>query len=150
MSVCTLPRQDVCIHTVQKEVHGLRKGFLSKMVRSELNMLLPRSLVLDLAVYLATLPLYGFGAQIPLGLALGTAAMTLNITLLGYASEHAVERPVKQAKRYMFSFYLLRMCVMGAAIVAGFKISLFEPVTVCLPLFYPKVIYTVRALRKKY
>ena len=75
------------------------------MVNDELNMLFPRSLMIDLVIFLATLPLYGFGWEIPLGLTLGTAAMLLNITLLGYASERTVERPLKQAKRYMFSFY---------------------------------------------
>lgn len=128
----------------------MRIRFLSKMVNNELDMLLPRTLVIDLVIYLATLPFYGFTAEIPAGLALGTLAMLVNITLLGYASEHTVERPLKQAKRYMFSFYLIRMTIMGAAIVAGFKLPWTNPAAVCLPLFYPKVIYTVRALRKKY
>lgn len=116
------------------------------MVNDELNMLILPSLAADLVIFLASLPLYGFGCQIPLGLLLGTFSMLLNITLLGYASERTVERPLKQAKRYMFSFYLLRMALMGAAIVAGFKCSFLSAPAVCVPLFYPRVIHTVLAV----
>jgi uncharacterized membrane protein len=119
------------------------------MVRNELRILLPRAAAIDIVIVLATLPIYGLGCEIPLGLLLGTAAMTVNITLLGYASEHCVERPLKQAKRYMFSFYLLRMVILGTAIVMGFKLSFLNSVAVCLPLFYPKVIYTVRAIVRR-
>lgn len=128
----------------------MRRRFFSKMVEDELKVLIPPSLAADLAVFLLSLPFYGFGAEIPLGLALGTAAMTVNIILLGHACRNTVERPLKQAKRYMFMFYLLRMAVLGCAVVAGFKLSVLNPAAVCLPMFYPKVIYTVRALRKKY
>lgn len=116
------------------------------MVNKELNFLAPKALIIDLVIFAATLPLYGLGISIPLGLLTGTAAMLINITLLGYASERAVERPLKSAKRYMFSFYLIRMCIMGAAIVAGYRLPFINGVCVCLPLFFPKVIYTVNAV----
>lgn len=126
------------------------RRFFSKMVEDELKVLIPPSLAVDLCIFLASLPFYGFGAEVPLGLLLGTAAMTVNIILLGYASRNAVERTLKRAKRYMFFFYLLRMTILGAAITAGFKISFLNPAAVCLPMFYPKVIYTARAIMKKY
>lgn len=113
------------------------------MVNDQLNFLLPYSLIADAVIFLASLPLYGLNTEVPLGLLLGTAAMTANITLLGYSSERAVEKNKKAAKRYMFFFYLVRMTVMGAAMVIGFKFSAVNAAAVCIPLFYPKVIYTV-------
>ncbi len=127
----------------------MRIGFLGKEENNELKMLFPRALIIDAAIYLVTLPFYGFTAEIPLGLLLGTAACFLNLIILGFACSHAVERPLKAAKRFMFTFYLIRMTLLGAAIVAGFEISFINPVCVCIPLFYPKAIYTVRALCKK-
>ena len=73
---------------------------LSPMINKELSFLLPGALILDGIIYLITLPFYGFCMEIPLGLVLGTAVMTLNFILLGYSSERAVEkRSVGAAKR---------------------------------------------------
>lgn len=114
------------------------------MVSGQLDFLLPYSLIADAVIFLASLPLYGFGTEVPLGLLLGTAAMAVNITLLGCSSERAVEKSSKKAaKRYMFFFYLVRMTIMGAAMVLGFTSPAINSAAVCLPLFYPKVIYTV-------
>lgn len=123
--------------------------FLGRDENEELNMLLVRSLIIDLCIYLITLPLYGLGLEIPLGLLLGTIACFVNLILLGYACGKTVERPLKQAKRYMFMWYLIRMTILGAFIVIGFKVSFINSVCVCLPLFYPKVIYTARSFKIK-
>ncbi|MBQ8569027.1 MAG: ATP synthase subunit I [Oscillospiraceae bacterium] len=126
----------------------MRIRFLSKMVKDELAFLVPKALLIDLVVFLAALPFFGLDTGIPLGLLIGTAAMTVNIAVLGYATERTVERPLKQAKRYMFSFYLLRMVFLGAVIVAGFKFEFLNPAAVYLPLLYPKPIHTADAVLK--
>ena len=73
--------------------------------------------------------------------------MTANIILLGISSERAVERgTAKSAKRYMFSFYLIRLTVMGAALVLGFRSDLFNSVCTFIPLLYPKTFYTGSAI----
>lgn len=118
--------------------------FLSRMVNEQLAFIMPKALLADLIVFIAALPFYGLSAGVAAGLVLGTAAMTANFLLLGYSSERAVEKPsAKSAQRYMFSFYLIRLTVMGAALVIGFSCELFEPPAVFLPLLWPKTIYTV-------
>ena len=117
------------------------------MTAEELKMLLPRAFIADLVIYLLTLPFYGLSSEVPLGLLLGTAAMTANLILLGYSVDRAVEyKTEKAAKRYMFSFYLIRFAVMGAALTAGIKLRAVNLAAVCIPLFYPKAIYTVRGI----
>ena len=125
----------------------MRFAFLGKMTAEELKMLLPRAFIADLVIYLLTLPFYGLSPEVPLGLLLGTAAMTANLILLGYSVDRAVEyKTEKAAKRYMFSFYLIRFAVMGAALTAGIKLRSVNLAAVCIPLFYPKAIYTVRGI----
>ena len=125
----------------------MRFAFLGKMTAEELKMLLPRAFIADLVIYLLTLPFYGLSAEVPLGLLLGTAAMTANLILLGYSVDRAVEyKTEKAAKRYMFSFYLIRFAVMGAALTAGIKLRAVNLAAVCIPLFYPKAIYTIRGI----
>lgn len=120
------------------------------MINEQLRFLLPKALLADLLIFAATLPFYGLNIQIPLGLLLGTAAMTANMILLGVSAERAVERSTaKRAKRYMFSIYLLRLAVMGAALVLGFKSELFNSVCTFIPLLYPKTFYTGSAIFKR-
>ena len=105
--------------------------------------LLRRAAVADAVIFLLCIPLYGIDYRIALGLLLGTAAMTANILLLAYSVIHSVDRgSEKRAKRFMFSFYLIRFTIMGAALVAGFKFDIFNSVCTFIPLLYPKVFYT--------
>ncbi len=120
------------------------------MINEQLAFLLPKALLADLLVFIAALPFYGPDYRIPAGLLLGTAAMLVNIILLGYSAERAVERPTeKSAKRYMFSFYLIRFTIMGAALALGFNSVHFNAVCTFLPLLWPKIIYTGSALIRR-
>ncbi len=120
------------------------------MINEQLGFLLPKSLLADLLVFVAALPFYGLDYRIATGLLLGTAAMTVNIILLGYSAERAVERPTaKAAKRYMFSFYIIRFAIMGAALVIGFNMPYFNSVCTFIPLLWPKVLYTGSAIFKR-
>ena len=124
--------------------------FLSNTVNEQLSFIMPKALLADLLVFIAALPFYGLDYRVPLGLLLGTAAMTANFVLLGYSAERAVERSsVKSAKRYMFSFYLIRLTIMGAALAIGFTADMFDPVCTFLPLLWPKTIYTGSAIFKR-
>lgn len=125
--------------------------FFSKMVNDQLNFLLPRALVADGIIFIAMLPFYGLDIGVVLGLITGTAAMTANIALLGYSAERAVERgSARSAKRYMFSFYIIRFAIMGAAIAAGFLLPFLNPVCTYIPLLWPKVIYTLSGVREHF
>ncbi len=128
----------------------MKRKIFSKMIDNELRFLLPKSLLADLLIFIAALPFYGLDFTIVLGLLLGTAAMTANIILLGYSAERAVEKhSVKAAKRYMFSFYLIRFVIMGAALAIGFTSDLFNSVCTFIPLVYPKTFYTGSAIFRR-
>lgn len=119
----------------------------SNMINEQLSFLMPKALIADGLVFVAALPFYGLDFRVPLGLLLGTAAMTANMILLGYSAERAVERSsAKRAKGYMFSFYLIRLAVMGAALAIGFNMDCFNSVCTFLPLLWPKTIYTGSAI----
>ncbi len=102
----------------------------------------------DLLIFLLTLPIYGFSSRVVLGLLLGTAAMSANILLLAYSVVHSVDRgSEKRGKRYLFSFYLLRFSIMGAALAAGFIFPCFDSVCTFIPLLFPKTLYTLMGVK---
>lgn len=119
----------------------------SKMINEQLDFLLPKVLLADLLIFIAALPFYGLDIPVPAGLLLGTAASLANFILIGYSAERAVERgSAKAAKRYMFSFYLIRLAIMGAALALGFNCAYFNPICVFIPLLYPKLFYSGSAI----
>lgn len=122
------------------------------MINGQLEFLLPKVFLADLLIFIAALPFYGPDHRILAGLGLGTAASLANFILIGYSAERAVERnSVKAAKRYMFSFYLIRFTIMGAALALGFNSVHTNPVCTFIPLLYPKLFYQGSAIfgRKK-
>jgi hypothetical protein len=119
------------------------------MICRELKFLLPRALVLDLAVYLISLPVYGLCAEVPLGLLAGTFVMLLNFIILGLSSERAVERPLASAKGYMFGSYMIRLLITGLLFFAGIKCASLNLVAAAIPQLYPKLAYTADAALKK-
>ncbi len=121
----------------------------SEMICRELKFLLPRALVLDLAVYLISLPVYGLCAEVPLGLLAGTFVMLLNFIILGLSSERAVEPPLATAKGYMFGSYMIRLLITGLLFFAGIKCTSLNLVAAAIPQLYPKLAYTADAALKK-
>ena len=127
--------------------HLMKIRIFSKMINEQLEFLLPRILLADLLIFIAALPFYGLSITVPAGLLLGTAASLANFIILGLSSERAVERgSAKAAKRYMFSFYLIRLAIMGAALAAGFNCAYLDPVCTFIPLLYPKLFYSGSAI----
>ena len=127
--------------------HLMKISIFSKMINEQLEFLLPKILLADLLIFIAALPFYGLSITVPAGLLLGTAASLANFIILGLSSERAVERgSAKAAKRYMFSFYLIRLAIMGAALAAGFNCAYFNPVCTFIPLLYPKLFYSGSAI----
>ncbi len=121
----------------------------SEMICRELKFLLPRALVLDFAVYLISLPVYGLCMEVPLGLLAGTAVMLLNFIILGLSSERAVERPLASAKGYIFGSYMIRLLITGLLFFAGIKCPSLNLVAAAIPQLYPKLAYTAHAALKK-
>lgn len=122
---------------------------MSDMIKRELKFLLPRAAVLDLVIYLISLPVYKLGAEVPLGLLAGTAVMLLNFIILGKSAERAVERPVASAKRLMFGSYMLRLAITGVLFYAGVKLPQINLIAAAIPQLYPKFAYTLDAMIKR-
>jgi hypothetical protein len=121
----------------------VRIGFLSEMINKELSFLIPRAMVFDGVLYAFFLPFYEFGLEIPAGLLLGTFAMLVNFVLLGISCERALMRSGRLARRYMMSRYVGRMVILGVFIFIAIKVTWINLLATVLPLFYPKLAYTI-------
>ena len=127
---------------------------LSKMIKDELIMLLPRVLIFDGIVYLISLIFLGINYDMALGLFLGTIVMFSNFTLVGISTENSVIRykitkSVKKAKITMLSYYFLRYIIVGLAVYISFSLKfgfLFNTFGVVIPLIYPKLIYVLQSI----
>ena len=121
----------------------------SEMICRELKFLLPRALVLDVIIYIISLPVYGLCDEVPLGLLAGTAVMLANFIILGLSAERAVERPLRAAKAYMFGSYMLRLAITGVLFWAGIKCDRLHLIACALPQLFPKIAYTMHAALNK-
>ncbi len=119
------------------------------MISRELKFLLPRALILDVVIYIISLPVYGLCREVPLGLLAGTAVMLVNFIILGLSSERAVERPLRAAKGYMFGSYMLRLLITGVLFYAGMKCDSLNLIACALPQLFPKMAYTLHAALNK-
>jgi hypothetical protein len=75
--------------------------------------------------------------------------MFIYLAMLYSSIEKSVVLPEKNAKNKMMRGYLLRLLVIGVAVVLSFNVSIINPVGVLLPLFYPKIIYVGGAIFKR-
>ena len=123
------------------------------MINNELSFLLPRAFLFDIIIYLATLPLFKFGLEMPLGLIFGTLAMLINFVLLGTSSERLTERVQSSghservyAKRYMFRWYVLRMLILAIFVYLAIIIPYISLFGAALPLLFPKLAYTLNSV----
>ncbi len=119
----------------------------------EIRMLSKRALFLDIAAYLISTLFYGFDYPFAAGLLLGTAVLLATLMLLRVSVErmaHDAKRAGVTSQRRYLLFYALRLAVFAA----GFAVSLLlkahiSPIAVCIPMLYPRLIYTAGALFQK-
>lgn len=112
-------------------------------LQKELRFAAVCTILLDVIVWLCSLPLCGSGLAVPLGLLLGSAAMLCNLLLL----RRTVTNAVYHGKTRDFGGYLLRCAVASAAIALGMLVSYINSVAVILPFLYPKIIFGILAVR---
>ncbi|MCC8042268.1 MAG: hypothetical protein LIO69_01865 [Oscillospiraceae bacterium] len=125
----------------------MKINLFSDLINNQLEFLLPRSLIADGVLILVSLPFYGLDISVPLGLCLGTLAMLVNMVMLGISVQKATDcRTEKSARRCMFKYYLLRFAVLGAAIAAGFLLPFTNAIASCIPIFYPKLFYSMSGI----
>ncbi len=122
---------------------------MSDNLRNELKFIGIRSVFLNISAYLISFLFIGVNISMLLGLVLGTAVMFIYLVMLYNSVEKSVVLQEKKAKNKMMRGYLLRLLVIGVAVVLSFKVSIINPVGVLLPLFYPKIIYVGGAIFKR-
>ena len=121
--------------------------------RRELVMLMRRGLFLSIAAYLISVPVIGATLRFALGLAVGHLVLLGTLILLNrgisrmaYDAKHS---GVTSQRRYLL-LYALRLLLFAAGF--GFALLLrgyIHPVAVCIPMLYPRIIYTAGALLQK-
>ena len=123
-----------------------------EVVREECRKLVVGLLVLDAITLLVSAFFHAFTLPMVLGVLAGSILALLNFYFLGYFIHQSVQKEPGRAKAYMISGYLLRMALLAAILVLGFKLEHINGVGLVLPLLYPKLILyfdTWRGGRKK-
>ena len=121
--------------------------------RRELSMLMRRGVLLDIAAYLISIPFLGATLRFALGLALGHLILLVTLLLLNrsisrmaYDAKHS---GVTSQRRYLL-LYALRLLLFAAGFGAALLLqSHIHPAAVCIPMLYPRLIYTAGALFQK-
>jgi hypothetical protein len=121
--------------------------------RRELLMLMRRGLFLSIAAYLISVPVIGATLRFALGLAVGHLVLLGTLILLNcgisrmaYDAKHS---GVTSQRRYLL-LYALRLLLFAAGFGAALLLrGYIHPVAVCIPMLYPRIIYTAGALFQK-
>ncbi len=83
------------------------------------------------------------------GTVAGTLVSFINFTLMGISAEKSLYMGEKKSRLYMNGSYAVRY--IGTFLILGVLMyfKLVNPVTALIPLFIPKIAYTVLALKEK-
>ena len=79
----------------------------------------------------------------------GNIVCVLNFWLLGVTAEIAVRKASKSAQTYMNAMYCVRYLGIFAAMSAAALLPWFNLFTAVIPLLFPKLVITLRAIREK-
>lgn len=123
---------------------------LSDEIRREISYITSWVVILSAVMQGVFLILHFFGVlkwdyTAPLGNLLGAAFSVLNYVLLGFTVEAAVNKEEKQAQVFLRVSRMLRNLMIGAVVIAGIYIPVFNVWTVALPFFFPKIGIIVRS-----
>lgn len=118
-------------------------------LKKELFIIFIRSLFLNLAAYLISACFIGFTLSMAAGLLLGTLGMIFNLFLLNMSVYRIVKSGGIKSGSKMFGGYIVRMFMIMAIISVTIFFDLPCTVGAVIPYFYPKLIYTGKALFKK-
>ncbi|MBQ8928590.1 MAG: hypothetical protein IJ055_10020 [Oscillospiraceae bacterium] len=101
------------------------------------------TVLLDALLWLVSVLLTGLHMAVPIGLALGSAGMYVNLLLL----RRTVQRAVYHGKTRDMAGYLLRCLVASAVIALGLLSPYVSAPAAVLPFLYPKVIFGILSVR---
>lgn len=123
---------------------------MSKMIKNELKFIVLCVFIADIAVYLLSFIFKGVTLSMLLGLLLGSAALILNLYVLGSDVELALKRFAldkneKRAKNKMATSYILRSLIVATVIFLSLISDLFDTIGVVIPFLYVKPIYMIKS-----
>lgn len=118
----------------------------------ELKKMLPALLIYNLLLLVAITAIafgVGFDWRLYTGLLVGNALMAGNFLLIGVtANSITASRNQKKGQSLGNISYGLRYIGIFAVLALLLTFNLISPFTAVIPLFYPKIYYTLSALRK--
>ena len=127
-----------------------RKNQAAEELRKMLPMILAADLIIVVSVTI--IGFYsGFDFRLYTGLVAGNLLMAANLLLIGVTAEAIVK--TRQEKRGQFLAnlsYGLRYIGIFVILALLLTFKLVSPFTAVIPLFYPRIYYTIAALRGKY
>lgn len=115
--------------------------------KEEIKFIALWSTALNLIVYGISIIITGINISILAGLVLGTAILIINMSHL-HKSIIRITTIGGRGKNPMMNGYLFRSLIACIGIFISFKIDFINVLGTVLPLFYPKVIYTVHSIVK--
>lgn len=121
-------------------------------IYKEMSSLKPYFLVIS-GVYLAVTIIVAFVVKdytLPIGAVYGTVLAVLNFLILGKSAQKAVKkRDAKAANIYMSKTYAIRYLGLFLLLTLGAIAPFINLLTSLIPLFFPRICITLRALREK-
>lgn len=90
-----------------------------------------------------------FDYSLPIGGLYGIMISALNFLLLGKSAQSALKRSAKSANTYMSAMYCVRYLGLFAMLTIGALAPFISLIASAIPLFFPRIAITVRALIRK-
>ena len=90
-----------------------------------------------------------FDYSLPIGGLYGIIISALNFLLLGKSAQSALKRSAKSANTYMSAMYCVRYLGLFALLTIGALAPFISLIASAIPLFFPRIAITVRALIRK-
>lgn len=91
----------------------------------------------------------GFDYSLLIGAVYGCVLCALNFLILGKTAQKAVKRSPKSAQNYMNTMYCLRYLGLFLMLTLGALAPFISLIASVIPLFFPKILITIRAFKEK-
>ncbi len=118
----------------------------------EMRSLLPYYIGVNAAYFSVIIVLFfalGLDYTLITGAIYGNILAAANFFLLGKSAQNAVKRTAKSAQTYMNTMYCLRYLGLFALLAVAAVTPFVNLIAAMIPLFFPKIIITIRAFREK-
>ena len=122
---------------------------IDKVVLRETKLMALWVLILSAILQAVFLVIGAWDYRVLLGNLLSGGAVILNFLAMGITVQNAVQKEEKDAKQTMRASGLLRLFVLFIVGLVGVLVPIFSAWTVIIPLFFPRLIISLRPLWDK-